>query len=974
MSESLEPASSSRGSLLLESVVVSAWLLLLYAKGACPSVYVGDSGELVTAVHTLGIPHPSGYPLYVLAGKLWTLVVRWGSVAHRISLFSAVFAAASVALLYGVSRRLRLHPVAALFGAGLLAVSPSFWGEANVQRVYSLNAFFVVASLGAFLEWRRSRDRRWLAGCFLLCGLGATNHTFMAAQALAIFAAALIEARPEVLRAPLLARITGAFLIGLVPYVYLPLRSRDDPSLDWGNPETLSRFLGVVLRFDYWDQAWVKVPFDLARVVADYLWSLGPELIWVGAALALWGALAGRRRGWPILVLLFIMAGNLAALAAHGSRSDLFLWHRYYIPSYAMASLLAAFGCELLLARLPKPWKLAPLVVPIAWMVLRFPDFDRSRYRVAEDFGRKLLASLPEGAQLSASGDNVLFPLLYLHWVEGLRPDVSLILQASAGPERVSLSFDPDEDALFFTHHPNWRGPDLEVVPAGLAFRIVRAGSPRTRLVVPTGGLEGETDPDVPRDYLTRSLIGHYHYMLGATYADIDWARAEKELRSAAEAASDDDVLFYNLGLLYSRKGLYVEAYDAFRRSHAINPRPLAGTPSASAARRIDEVRRELESIAAIEPSPAGERPPPSAPRPPLVHGRELDLLHAIGRFEQDSLRVLATPKGARARAFVSGVEFPASRGDYVEIDVDAPPDVELFFLWSTEEDPTSVHGLPLPRGWSAATTIHLGAEAEWRGRIDGIGVGWTGPSRDPFEIRTLRLRSNGALASLWDEWTGFEGLSGHSMNFVIGGPRLSSRYLRPVPTLGLSLLAALAGYGLACRWRRRRIRLRVVMALGVGAWLAADVRWKADLWRQLRLTQDRYAGKSWQEKRLSAEDGELFRFAMDVKAVLPQAPQVIFLVTRDPEGADRYLALRSRYHLLPHNVNSNYWHPPGPSEIRAGQYVLVFGPRPDVRYDEPSRRLRWSPDDGIGAGTARRELEVEPVFSSSLATLYRKL
>ncbi|HEY7697992.1 MAG TPA: tetratricopeptide repeat protein, partial [Vicinamibacteria bacterium] len=431
---------------------------------------------------------------------------------------------------------------------------------------------------------------------------------------------------------------------------------------------------------------------------------------------------------------------------------------------------------------------------------------------------------------------------------------------------------------------------------------------------------------------------------------------------------SDDDVLFYNLGLLYSRKGLLVEAYDAFRRSHSINPRSLSGTPEASAGRRIDEVRRELESMAAIEPPPAGERAPPSGPHPPLVQGRELELLHAIGRVEQDSVRVLATPKGARARAFVSGVQFPASSGDYVEIDVDAPPDVELYFLWSTEEAKDSVHGLPLPRGWGAATTIALGAEAEWRGRIDGVGVGWTGPSRDPIEIRSLKLRSDGALASLWGEWTGFEGLSGHSMNFVIGGPRLASRYLRPVPTLGLSLVAALAGYGVACRSRSRRVRPRVVVALALGAWLAADARWNVDLWRQLRLTHHRYAGKSWQEKRLSAEDGELFRFAMDVKEALPQAPQVIFLVTRDPESADRYLALRSRYHLLPHNVNANYWFPPGPSEIRPGQYVLVFGPRPDVSYDEGARRLRWSP-----GGAPRGELEVERILSSSLATLYRK-
>ena len=144
---------------VLEAAVLTVWTFLLYAAGACPTIYVGDSGELVTAVHTVGIPHPSGYPLYVLTGKLFTLVVPLGSVAYRMSLFSAVFAAGAVGLVYAAARRAGLHPVASVFGASLLAVSPSYWGEANVQRVYSLNAFFVAASILIFFEWYRSGAR-----------------------------------------------------------------------------------------------------------------------------------------------------------------------------------------------------------------------------------------------------------------------------------------------------------------------------------------------------------------------------------------------------------------------------------------------------------------------------------------------------------------------------------------------------------------------------------------------------------------------------------------------------------------------------------------------------------------------------------------------------------------------------------------------------------------------------------------------
>ena len=72
----------------------------------CRTIYVGDSGELVTAVHVLGVPHPTGYPLYVLLGKAWTELVRVGSIAFRMSLFSSACAALACALLFLLCRRL----------------------------------------------------------------------------------------------------------------------------------------------------------------------------------------------------------------------------------------------------------------------------------------------------------------------------------------------------------------------------------------------------------------------------------------------------------------------------------------------------------------------------------------------------------------------------------------------------------------------------------------------------------------------------------------------------------------------------------------------------------------------------------------------------------------------------------------------------------------------------------------------------
>jgi tetratricopeptide (TPR) repeat protein len=593
---------------------------------------VGDSGELVTAVYLLGIPHPTGSPLYVLLGKLWTLALPLGSVAWRMSLFSTVCAAAACGLLYRLCRRMPLDPVAAGFAALLFAFSPSFWGEANVQRVYGLGAVFVVLATAAAWRWHERRSGASLAWAFFLCGLGATAHVFMAVYAIALAIFVTVH-EPAIFRHPRrLAAAGGAFLAGSLPQLYLPLRSRANPPLDWGNPETLQGFLDVVSRRDFWHRAWLEGPADVPVILGDYLLSLATELAWAGAALALVGIVVGRRRRWPVLLSLLVMAANVAAMAVHGSRSDLFIWHRYYIPSYAMAALLAGIGCQALLERLPRALSVLPLAIPIYLLVSGWAAFDRSRYRIAEDFSLAVLRSLPPGAHLAATDDNILFVLMYLHLVEERRPDVDLILQGVGNPSLPPLRFNPDTEPLFFTHHPNWNLPALESVPVGLVFRAVRREQPLAPLAVAVTELDGEHDPNVPKDYLTQNLIGHFHYMLGSTFEDRDWPRARREFQAAAAASPDNDVLFYNLGLIFRRDGLLDEAAAAFGRSHAINPRHLASAGRPRAADRLAEVMVEQGRLAAIERSLAADGSLQTiTPDTPAYHRRLAELLVARG-------------------------------------------------------------------------------------------------------------------------------------------------------------------------------------------------------------------------------------------------------------------------------------------------------------------------------------------------------
>src|SRR4051794_24794832 len=81
---------------------LSAFLLYLHTLPGSIPVY-RDSGDMINAVMTLGIAHPPGYPMYVLTGKLFTLLMPFANLAYRVTAFSAFSAALSAALAYQVS-------------------------------------------------------------------------------------------------------------------------------------------------------------------------------------------------------------------------------------------------------------------------------------------------------------------------------------------------------------------------------------------------------------------------------------------------------------------------------------------------------------------------------------------------------------------------------------------------------------------------------------------------------------------------------------------------------------------------------------------------------------------------------------------------------------------------------------------------------------------------------------------------------
>ena len=101
-----------RGSFQRPLVALSIFLavLALYLFTLAPSItqrhFGADSAELAATAYTMGVAHPTGYPSYLLLAKIFSLVIPWGDVAHRVNVLSAVNGAGAVALVYLICRLL----------------------------------------------------------------------------------------------------------------------------------------------------------------------------------------------------------------------------------------------------------------------------------------------------------------------------------------------------------------------------------------------------------------------------------------------------------------------------------------------------------------------------------------------------------------------------------------------------------------------------------------------------------------------------------------------------------------------------------------------------------------------------------------------------------------------------------------------------------------------------------------------------
>jgi hypothetical protein len=317
--------------------------------------------------------------------------------------------------------------------------------------------------------------------------------------------------------------------------------------------------------------------------------------------------------------------------------------------------------------------------------------------------------------------------------------------------------------------------------------------------------------------------------------------------------------------------------------------------------------------------------------------GAQLIPNNANARASGDAM-VVANRPDAPLTVLATGT-LPLRASDYSRVAIEAEPlprHVEVALIWVRRDEPGRPHELPLALDGDRIVATALDAHPGWTGEIGLVAVGVKGVGDRPWTVRAFRLEPPGIAGAAGDivrGWTAFAAWDGRSINVLFGGREEQRAWLPPI-VFAATVLSTLVVWWLA---RRRGVRATpLALALPfLAGWLLLDLRWQDQLLRQAHATWADYAGRTWEQRHLAMDDGELFRFAQAAIARMPQEPVRVF-ATSDFE----YFRRRAGYHLYPHNVLAYDW--ADPAVLRPGDYLFLYQ-KADVRYDTGRRMLLWA-------------------------------
>jgi len=295
----------------------------IFIATVAPTVAFWDCGEYIGASTILGIPHPPGNPLYVLVGRVFSMVFAFlDQEALRINLISVLCGTASAVLSYLIIVRVTkrwfenmdekwkvvvLH-VGGATGAFFTVFGYTFWFSAVEASVYIPAMFMIIFVTWLSLKWYDSKSNRrdvylvlisylvflgigihmmtmiamapvflfiifadksklydwrlWVTAMLLASVIYNVSWFFWIAPILIVATSLMMYVEPSAKKQWKFCLYISIFaLVGYSIHLYIPIRSNLHPMIDENHPATIDAFKQFLERKQYGSESMITRMF-----------------------------------------------------------------------------------------------------------------------------------------------------------------------------------------------------------------------------------------------------------------------------------------------------------------------------------------------------------------------------------------------------------------------------------------------------------------------------------------------------------------------------------------------------------------------------------------------------------------------------------------------------------------------------------------------------------------------------------------
>lgn len=346
----------------------------------------------------------------------------------------------------------------------------------------------------------------------------------------------------------------------------------------------------------------------------------------------------------------------------------------------------------------------------------------------------------------------------------------------------------------------------------------------------------------------------------------------------------------------------------------------------------------------------------PGQAEPLLINGSDMVLHRGRGYKSGHQLVVTATDSEQRIRIISTQLSFKAKDMPFMAWTFSHfSPRTGVWVGWINSDNPQKLNMMPAILPYDSTAVYRMKDHPDWTGEIVALGFGFDRQMYEEFSLESVEIRPysmESMLESIWDEWTAFEGWTLKSINVIKGG--YVESYIRPVLILSIWSLISFLVFVANQNKQGVQNKFQFLVLFILSAWLAHDILWQINLFRQNILSFKQYSGKTLDEKRLLGVDSGLVDFSKQVKNYIKGKQTRVFLTGKGQSNGIIYEQPRLQYYLMPYNVsyfessyavyfpsiedygykyNIGYY-------ISPNEYVLVNGKDDRIMYERKTNKM----------------------------------